>query len=58
MVLLADWLPGMSDKTSTWSDICLVIIKNYNHPCIRDVTVPTVCAEASAANVIGKVGLK
>jgi len=26
-MLLAGWLPGMSDQPSTWSDICLVIIK-------------------------------
>jgi len=27
MVLLASWLVGMSDQPSTWSKICLVIIK-------------------------------
>jgi len=27
MVLLADWLAGMSDQPFTWSDIWLVIIK-------------------------------
>jgi len=27
MVLLAGWLPGMSDQLSPWSDIYLVIIK-------------------------------
>jgi len=31
-MLLADWLPGMSDQPSTWSDICQVIIKKLYSP--------------------------